>query len=90
MTRRTFEQRTGPLLVVVSRLPRAVPFLVVAALLISGLLVQGAVGGLLLLVLAVLLGGLLALSWPVLQPGPRLLRLAVVGIVLVRGLSFLL
>lgn len=88
-TRRTLEQRLGPLVVLLSRMPRAVPFLVVAALLVGGLLVQGVVGGVLLLVLASFLATLLALAWPVLQPGPRLLRLSVVSVVVVRALSFL-
>ena len=90
ITRRSFEQRMGPLVVLLSGLPRAVPFLVVAALLVSGLLVQGAVGGVLLLVLALLLTTLLALSWPALHPGPRVLRVGVVGLVAVRAVTFLL
>jgi hypothetical protein len=80
----------GPLVVLLSGLPRAVPFLVVATLLVGGLLAQGVVGGVLLLVLALLLGTLLALSWPALQPGPRVLRVAVVGVVAVRAVTFLL
>ena len=90
ITRRSFERRIGPLVVLLSGLPRAVPFLVVAVLLVVGLLVQGVVGGVLLLVLAALLATLVALSWPLLQPGPRLLRVAVVALVAVRGLTFLL
>lgn len=86
--RRSFERRIGPLIVLASRLPRAVPFLVVAALLIGGLLAQGAVGGVLLLVLAALLGALLYLSWPALQPGPQLLRLAVVALCAGRAVTF--
>jgi hypothetical protein len=88
--RRTLERYVGPLILVVSRLPRAVPFLVVVALLLGGLAVQGVVGGLLLLVLAAALGSLLLLSWPVLEPGPRLLRLSVVALVAVRAGTFLL
>jgi hypothetical protein len=80
----------GPLVVLLSGLPRAVPFLVVAGLLVSGLLVQGVVGGLLLLVLALLLGTLLALSWPVLHPGPSEHLLSVVEQVAEPGLTFLL
>lgn len=90
VTRRSFEQRMGPLVVLLSGLPRAVPFLVVAGLLVAGLLVQGVVGGVLLLVLALLLGTLLALSWPALHPGPRALRVGVVAVVAVRALTFLL
>jgi len=44
----------------------------------------------LLLLLAALLGTLLYLSWPALQPAPRTLRTAVVAIVVVRAVSFLL
>ncbi|MDP9183977.1 MAG: hypothetical protein M3P04_14540 [Actinomycetota bacterium] len=73
----------------VGKLPKAVPFLVVAALLVGGLLTQGFVGAVLLLVLAALLGTLLALAWPALHPGPRALRLVVVLVVVVRAVSFL-
>ena len=79
----------GPLVVLLGRMPRAIPFLVVAGLLVGGLLAQGVVGCVLLLLLGALLGSLLVLAWPALQPGPRLLRLAVVAVVVVRGLSFL-
>ena len=89
ITRRTLERRLGPWVVLMSRLPRFVPFLVVAALLVAGLALQGAVGALLLLVLAALLGGLLALSWPALAPAARLLRLAVVLLVVGRAVSLL-
>jgi hypothetical protein len=87
--RRSFERRVGPLVVLAGRLPRALPFLVVAALLIGGLLVQGVTGAVLLLLLAAALGSLLYLSWPALQSGPRLVRLAVVVLVAVRAASFL-
>jgi hypothetical protein len=76
--------------VLLSGLPRAVPFLLIAVLLVAGLLLQGVAGAVLLLLLALLLGSLLALSWPALQPGPRVLRVAVVAVVAVRALSFLL
>ena len=82
VSRRSFEQRVG-------RLPKVVPFLVVAGLLVGGLLAKGAVGAVLLLVLAALLGTLLALAWPALHPGPRALRVAVVLVVVVRALSFI-
>jgi hypothetical protein len=88
--RRSLEQRVGPVVVLIGGVPRAVPFLVVAALLVTGLLLQGVVGAVLLLLLAVALGTLLALSWPALHPGPRGLRTAVVLMVAVRGVSFLI
>lgn len=77
------------MVVLMARLPRFVPFLLVAVLLVAGLLLKGVVGGLLLLVLAALLGVLLALSWPALQPGPRALRVFVVALVVLRALMFL-
>ena len=88
--RRSFEQRIGPLVVMLARTPKAVPFLLVAGLLVGGLLAQGVVGAVLLLILAGGLGALLYLSWPALHEGPRLIRTAVVAIVGVRALSFLL
>jgi hypothetical protein len=77
------------LVVLLSRVPRAVPFLVIAGLLVAGLMLQGVGGAVLLLLLALVLGSLLALSWPALHTGPRALRLAVVALVVVRALSFL-
>jgi hypothetical protein len=75
--------------VLVGRMPRWVPFVVVAVLLVGGLVAQGVLGGGLLAVLAALLGVLLTLSWPALQPAARLLRLAVVALVVVRAVAFL-
>ena len=83
------EQQAGPAVVLVSRLPRVVPFLLVAVLLVAGLLLQGLLGAVLLLLLAALLSVLLALSWPALLPAARLLRLAVVALVVVRAVAFL-
>jgi hypothetical protein len=88
--RRDFERRIGPFVALVGQLPRWVPFLVVAGLLVAGLLAQGVAGAVVLLVLAVLLGTLLALSWPALLPQARLLRLAVVALLVVRAGSFLI
>jgi hypothetical protein len=68
-------------LVVLSRLPRVLPFLVIFGLLLAGLVLENVAGGVLLLALAVLLGWLLYLAWPVLQPPRRFVRLAVVLLV---------
>ena len=87
--RRRVELQAGPLVILLSRLPRAVPFLVVAGLLVGGLLAGGAVGAALLLILAALLGTLLFLSWPALQPAARVLRSAVVALIVVRAVVFL-
>jgi hypothetical protein len=87
--RRQVELKAGPLVILLARLPRAVPFLVVAGLLIGGLLAQGLVGAVLLLLLALLLGSLLFLSWPALQPPPRVLRSLVLAILVFRAATFL-
>jgi len=87
--RRRVELKAGPLVVLLHRLPRAVPFLLVAALLLAGLGLKGVAGAVLLLVLAALLGLLVALSWPVLQPSARLLRVATVALVVAAALNYL-
>lgn len=87
--RRRVELKAGPLVVLLHRLPRAVPFLLVAALLLAGLGLKGVVGAVLLLVLAALLGLLLLLSWPVLQPSARVIRLATVALVVGAAANYL-
>lgn len=87
--RRRVELRAGPLVVLLSRLPKVVPFLVVLGLLVAGLLAQGAAGALLLGVLTLLLAVLLYLAWPALHPQPRMLRLLIVVLVAVRAITFL-
>jgi hypothetical protein len=88
--RRRVEQQAGPLVIMLARLPRVVPFLLVAGLLVAGLLAKGVVGAALLLVLAALLSVLLLLSWPALNAQARILRLAVVALVVGRALLFLI
>lgn len=87
--RRRVELTAGPLVVLMARLPRVVPFLLVLALVIGGLLTQGVVGAVLLGVLALLLAVLLLLAWPRLDPAARLLRVAVIALLVVRAVSFL-
>ncbi|MCW2601411.1 MAG: hypothetical protein JWM02_3240 [Frankiales bacterium] len=88
--RRRVEVQAGPAVILLARLPRIVPFLLVAALLVGGLLTRGAVGALLLLVLSGLLGLLLLLGWPALNTQARALRSAVVAALVVRAVLFLL
>lgn len=85
--RRRLELRLGPALVLLARLPRVVPFLLVLALLVGGLLLGGPVGGALLLVLTALLALLLLLAWPALPAQGRLLRSAVTVLLGVRALA---
>ena len=87
--RRRVELKAGPLVVLLHRLPRVVPFLLVAALLLAGLGLMGLAGGVLLLVLAALLALLLTLSWPALPPPARLLRVATVALVVGAALNYL-
>lgn len=60
-----------------SRLPRAVPFLVLLALLVGGLLLGGPVGAVLLAVVVLVVAWLLYLGWPRLTASERLGRTAV-------------
>lgn len=61
----------------VSRLPRAVPFLVLLALLVCGLFVGGPVGAAMLAVVVLVVAWLLYLGWPRLTTSERLGRTAV-------------
>lgn len=87
--RADFERRSVGPLRRLSALPRWMILLGVLGVLMAGLLVQGTVGGLTLVLLAAFLGWLLTLSWPTLDPPSRLLRLAVVaGLVAVAATRF--
>ena len=77
------ERRSGPLLVVLSGLPRPIVPLVSLALLVGGLSLPPAPAAGCLGVLALLVGWLSYLSWPVLLAKARLIRLATAGLVLV-------
>jgi hypothetical protein len=69
-------QPTQPRLL--ARLARVNPttvFLAALVLVLAGLFAPGAVGGVLLLALAVGLAALLVTTWPVQPPGTRMLRL---------------
>jgi len=60
-----------------SRLPRLVPFLIMLALLVGGVLIGGP-GGFVLMALAVIfVAWVLYLSWPALSSSERIMRLAV-------------
>jgi chromate transport protein ChrA len=75
--RRTLIPGDGPLAMV----PPVAAFVLVAALFAAGVLVGGAVGALLLGLLAVLVGLLLAAAWPRLRPQDRAMRLIVLLVV---------
>jgi hypothetical protein len=64
-----------------SRIPKALLLLIIAALLVTALLVEGIFGGVLLLVLGAFFAWLLMLAWPALNGVGRLVRLAVVALI---------
>lgn len=65
-------------------------FLATLALVLVGLLTPGLVGGLVLLVLAVGLVGLMRLTWPVQTSGTRLFRLLMLSLLVAVALAKLL
>lgn len=70
-----------------SRVPPAAVFVMVAAVFTVGVLVGGAVGVVLLGLLAVLVAVLLAASWPRLRPSERALRVFVLLTVIAVAIS---
>ncbi|MGH3273330.1 MAG: DUF6703 family protein [Streptosporangiaceae bacterium] len=79
--RRAFERRSAAPVVFLHQLPRWVPPVVLAVLLITGLSVHGIGGALALLGVAVVLSWLALLSWPRLSLGGRATRTAVIALV---------
>lgn len=75
--RPTVERASLPLITRLSGLPRAVPFLVMLALLVAGVLIGGPVGFVLMGVATVFVAWILYLSWPRLTGSERIMRLAV-------------
>lgn len=85
--RTAVERRSTPALVRLRTLPPAAPFLVMLVLVLGGLFAPPFVGAVLLALVALVLGWLTYLAWPVLPGNGRLLRVvavavAAVGIVL--------
>lgn len=79
--RRTLEQKAGPVLILLARAPKWVPFAVVLGCVVAGLTLHGPVAAALLAVVLVMLGLQLFFAWPVLVPPQRILRLLVLGLV---------
>jgi len=84
---RAIAARSMPLLVRITALPRWAFVVGLTALLVGGLLLSNPLGGVLLLILATFIGWLLLLSWPVVAPTGRLLRLLVVLVVAGVGIA---
>ena len=78
----TGPSRSQVVLVLLSRLPRAVVLLSVVALVVGGLALPGIGGALLLVLVGGLLAWLLSVAWPVLAPPARAMRLVTVAALL--------
>lgn len=80
--RSSVERVSRPVLLRLTALPRAVPFLTLLALLVVGLLVGGVLGVVTTAVVAGFVGWLMYLSWPRLTRPEKLGRLAVLVVAL--------
>jgi len=80
--RAVLERVSRPWLTRLVQLPRFVVPALIAILLVAGLALPAPWGVLPLAIVTAFLGWLLALSWPTLATGPRLLRLLVVAILI--------
>jgi len=81
-SRAAVERRSMPLLVTLNRLPRWIVVVLMGSLLFIGLIQTGDLawlGGICLAIVALFLGWLLALAWPVLPVQARLIRGIVVA-----------
>jgi hypothetical protein len=83
--KRTLIPGSGPL----ARVPAPAVFLLVLLLFGLGVWLQGAVGALLLGVLALGVAALLATTWPLLTPGARVLRVFVLALLVLITVSVL-
>jgi len=79
--RKQFEDISRGPLQALNRVPRPLVVIGLAAFLVAGLLLPGAIGSAFLVVLGLFLLWLLALSWLILPTGSRFMRLAVVLLV---------
>ncbi len=77
--RTSIEEASAPVLERLAALPRLVPFLVVLALGVAGVLIPGW-GWVLVGIVALILVWFLYIAWPALTPPGRMLRLAVIAI----------
>lgn len=79
--RESFERASLPAIAWLNGLPRFVPFLVVLALVVAGIVLPSP-GWLLIGVVVLLLAWILALAWPRLRFVEQLMRLAVIGLMI--------
>jgi hypothetical protein len=74
-------QWTAPAAFRLAKIPKPVLLIGIAALLVGGLVLENAIGGVLLVLLGLFFGWLLMLAWPALTPSGRIVRLVVVGLI---------
>jgi len=72
-----------------SRLPRLLPFAILLTLLVSGVLIGGPLGFVLMLLAAIFIAWVLYLSWPILSGSERLMRSAVLLFAVAMAVSVL-
>ncbi|GMA85607.1 hypothetical protein GCM10025868_08570 [Angustibacter aerolatus] len=84
-TRAAVERASRPLLTRLSGGHRAIPFLLVLALMVAGVFVGGVPGALLVLVVVLFIGWLLYLGWPALTTAERMGRFAVLAVAVAVG-----
>jgi hypothetical protein len=77
--RESFERVSLPALTFLSRLPRAVPFLGILGLILAGVLLPRW-GWLLIALVVAILAWILLLAWPRLTTAERLMRVAVIAL----------
>lgn len=78
--RQALERRSAAALAYLGSLPRWLPATGMALLLVTGLALPGLAGAVVLTVVVAVLGWLVLLSWPVLRPPARVLRVLVLGV----------
>ena len=87
--RPSIERSSLPLVTKLNGLPRAVPFLLLLALLVAGVMIAGPVGFILMALGAVFVAWILYLSWPRLTSSERIMRSAVLLLAAVMAITLL-
>jgi hypothetical protein len=85
--RPSIERASLPLMARLSSLPRLVPFLILLALLVAGVVISGPVGFVLMGLAAVFVAWILYLSWPRLTSSERIMRSAVLLLAVAMALT---
>lgn len=85
--RRRIDHASLPLMTRLSRLPRPVPFVILLALLVAGVLIGGVTGFILMALGTIFIAWVLYLSWPQLSGSERIMRLAVLLLALAMAVT---